>query len=688
MHFLTKVIKERKYAMKKVITWLLVLALTATVSIGATLAYLTDTDEDVNVMTLGKVKIEQLEYERVDTETKDDDAVVQKFKDDKPLYPAIIDKENFNWETNEGSVDWEQIGKEGYTSGIWNPDEINNEVDKMVFVKNKGDYDAYVRSVIAFEANGYTLEQFKALFHLNINETDWTWEWVETPVAIPNYDGNGTTNYIVATATYNKVLKPGELTEISLSQIALDPSATNEDVAGFGDTYQVLVKSQAIQAEGFDDPAEALNTGFDAISSANIPWETDSPYSGIDLRTALHYYEGNKSNQITDKVTNVIFGLNKDYAEIPDKYDGTLVDIEQDVDVYAYYVPNGSNYDIYFLADDTIYSPKDSSELFLKMRALKTVETDNFDVSRVTNMYKMFRECNSLSTIDVSDWDTSKVTNMGHMFRDCFALEWIDVSDWDTGKVEAFNNMFGDSASNSGRMKIKDLDFSGWDMSSATNLNYMFYGCGQMTDLDLSGWDVSNVTTMNHTFCDCFNMQNYNFTGWNTVNLEMLNGAFNGNEKLVTIDLSDFDTQNVYDFGQLFDGCYSLENIIGLDKWDTSKAIYFYEFLTSTKVREIDLSSFSASQVQYTRRMFFANSELTTIYVSDKWNLDISTLDTTSPDAGYSGMTDMFFNNPKLVGGNGSKPADFSSNAGVGAFYGRVDTPETPGLLTHINDKP
>ena len=41
--------------MKKIIAWLLVLTLTAAVSIGATLAYLTDTDEDVNVMTLGKV---------------------------------------------------------------------------------------------------------------------------------------------------------------------------------------------------------------------------------------------------------------------------------------------------------------------------------------------------------------------------------------------------------------------------------------------------------------------------------------------------------------------------------------------------------------------------------------------------------------------------------------------------------
>jgi predicted ribosomally synthesized peptide with SipW-like signal peptide len=56
--------------MKNFLAWLMVLSMTAAISIGATLAYLTDTDEDVNVMTLGKVKIDQLEYEREDVNTK------------------------------------------------------------------------------------------------------------------------------------------------------------------------------------------------------------------------------------------------------------------------------------------------------------------------------------------------------------------------------------------------------------------------------------------------------------------------------------------------------------------------------------------------------------------------------------------------------------------------------------------
>ena len=72
---------------KKIIAGAAAVALTATVSIGATLAYLTDTDEDVNVMTLGDVYIDQIEQERVDdnaaqTELKD-------FEQNKPLLPAV-----------------------------------------------------------------------------------------------------------------------------------------------------------------------------------------------------------------------------------------------------------------------------------------------------------------------------------------------------------------------------------------------------------------------------------------------------------------------------------------------------------------------------------------------------------------------------------------------------------------------
>ena len=78
--------------MKKILAWVLALTMVAAGSVGATLAYLVNTDEDVNVMTLGKVLIDQLEYERTDAEAEGEDADIQKFRHDKPLFPGVYDE--------------------------------------------------------------------------------------------------------------------------------------------------------------------------------------------------------------------------------------------------------------------------------------------------------------------------------------------------------------------------------------------------------------------------------------------------------------------------------------------------------------------------------------------------------------------------------------------------------------------
>ena len=615
--------------MKKVIAWLLVLSLTAAISIGATLAYLTDTDEDVNVMTLGKVKIDQLEYERVDVESKDEDAEVRKFRDDKPMYPAVIDKEKFNWTAGDSYVDWEQIGKEDYTSSIWNPEQINNEVDKMVFVKNKGTYDAYVRTVFAFEAGQYeNLDEFLKAVHMNRNETDWSWDWNTTPVAIPNKDGTVTTNYFIATATYNKAVQPGELTEISLAQLALDPAVTNEDLKAFGDTYQVLVKSQAIQADGFENELlskqelikSALDEGFGAVEN-NLPFEHDDPYRGADLRGALHNYMGDPTKVITNKITNVVFGQESKYPQITQNYTGTLVDVGQDIPAYVYYVEEGETYTVYFLSEDKIYAPEDSNKLFSGMAALTAVDTTNLDVSRVkimdrmffnsnklkqvdvsnwdtsnvtsmngtffycqsidgldvsnwdvskvTNMYAMFYDCKELSALDVSEWDVGSVTIMEFTFGGCRKIEYLDVSNWDVSKVTSFDSFLSSSGSNVGNMGLKSIDVSKWNTSNVVDMFGMFYGCGSLTKLDLRGLDVENVTNMSHMFCDCYNLTEIDYTGWNTASIQTMDAMFNNCNSMTVIDVTEFDTETLEETSQMFEACYSLERIVGLETWVT-----------------------------------------------------------------------------------------------------------------------
>ena len=702
--------------MKKVIAWLLVLILTVAVSIGATLAYLTDTDEDVNVMTLGQVKIDQLEYERKDAEAENQDASVQEFHDNKSLIPAVT-KDGFDYTTGDSYVDWEQIGKEDYASEIWDPSKINNEVDKMVFVKNKGDYDAYVRSVIAFEANGYTPEEFKKLFHLNINETDWSWEWVPTTVAIPGADGN--TNYVVAVATYNKVLEPGKLTEISLSQIALDSIADNADIEGFGDTYQVLVKSQAIQADGFADPGTALNEGFGEITADNIPWDSDIPTKGTDVFTAMNYLNGG-TEQITKKVSNITFGLTADYADIALQNKGTLVDVEQDVPVYAYYVPNGSNYDVYLLASDTIYAPTDCSNLCNGMSNLVSFDTSNLDFSRTTNMFRMLRDCGMLSEIDVSDWDTSNVTNMRDLFRACKSIPALDVSEWETGKVETTLATFQDCAlleeldlnnwdvsrvTDASQMfnrcyKLKtlkldrwspknlsigtimfqwctaltELDLSHWDTSSMTTANGMFNHCESLTELNVSTWDMSKVTDVSLMFQACYELEQLDLSKWNTSSAVNMNSMFYGCYKLKELNVGSWDVSNVMNFYQTFVNCYALEHLHGLGNWITSSATDMRNtFHGCESLKELDLSGFDTRKVTKMSGILYDVKNLEKLVLGENFKFDGNG---NMPAGEYPA-----FPAPAAVEGSDGK----WYNAETGVGYTRNELPEGAATYVAVN---
>ena len=585
--------------MKKIIAWLLVLALTAAISIGATLAYLTDTDEDVNVMTVGKVKIDQLEYERVDDETSGEDAKVQEFHDNKPLYPGVYN-DDFKFTDTEGKVDWTQIGKDGYTSNIWNPEKINNELDKMVFVKNKGSYDAYVRTVFAFEAGNFeTASEFLKMVHLNLNDTNFTWEWVEDPAEIPNEEGT-TTKYFVAVATYIDILEPGALTEISLSQVALDKTATNADVEAFGETYQILVKTQAIQADGFTDAATALNEGFGEISTepdGDIPWETDVATKGAAMFEALHYLNADGTTVITNQISSITFGLTDNYADQVEGAEATLLDVEQDVPVYAYYVPKGNNYDIYLLSDDDIYAPVNCYQLFYHeatktaMSALTALNTENLNFSRTENMSRMLRNCTALTTLDTSGWDTSSVTTMDYMFYSCTGLKTIDASGLDTENVTTMNNMFRNCT------KLVTADLSNWDVSSVTNMRSLFDTCRALTTLNISGWSGGNVESWAYAFYDCNNLTALDVSGWDTSSVTSFDQTFYNCNKLTELDVSNWDMSNV-DF--LYGTFYKCSGLTKLDtsNWDTGKVTNMaFTFRGCTNLAELDVSGWDVGNV-------------------------------------------------------------------------------------------
>ena len=100
--------------------------------------------------------------------------------------------------------------------------------------------------------------------------------------------------------------------------------------------------------------------------------------------------------------------------------------------------------------------------------------------SGVTFLNKLFYLCNVLKTLDASNFDTSNfdtsnVTNMDEMFYFCGNLTSVDLSSFDTSKVTSMSSMFIYCSS------LTTLDLSNFDTSKVTSMYNMFKGCDSLT---------------------------------------------------------------------------------------------------------------------------------------------------------------------------------------------------------------
>ncbi|MFR5386955.1 MAG: SipW-dependent-type signal peptide-containing protein, partial [Oscillospiraceae bacterium] len=250
--------------MKKKITALfLCVALAAIAIVGASLAYFTDTDNETNTFAVGNVKIDLIEQERGENG-------LQPFTQNKKLSPIV------------GSA-------QGEKDELGMP-TAKNYVDKMVTVQNTGSEKAYIRAYFAIPAaldDGY--ETFNAgmnVLHFNFGnkvvdgnltstegvEWNWMhdgkWNYFETTM-----DG---VNYNVYFADYYQPVAANETTEQLICGVYLDKNVDmkdgkyidtrypNADLSILEGTVKYPVFAVAVQADGFDTAAAAMDAAFGA----------------------------------------------------------------------------------------------------------------------------------------------------------------------------------------------------------------------------------------------------------------------------------------------------------------------------------------------------------------------------------------------------------------------------------------
>lgn len=269
----------------RILALTLVVALLAVAVAGATMAYFTDTDQAVNVATVGNVSIQQIELQRAEgvahnATAKEGDLVP--FVQGQTLAPAYHTSDDAYTAEATDLFFW---GPYVYTgtagNGLWNDQKLVGAMDKFVFVENTGDSACYFRTWIAFECpEGMEYsEGFDKEFMMNTNGSA-VYDWSDSSYV--EIDG---VRYLVVCATYQRALPSGATSHPSLLQVVMTHNATNEDAAKIGSTYEILVFSQAVQADNFPNAETALEKAF----GTEHPWTSlnKEDVSAEDLTDAL-----------------------------------------------------------------------------------------------------------------------------------------------------------------------------------------------------------------------------------------------------------------------------------------------------------------------------------------------------------------------------------------------------------------
>lgn len=178
--------------------------------------------------------------------------------------------------------------------------------------------------------------------------------------------------------------------------------------------------------------------------------------------------------------------------------------------------------------------------------------------------------------------DVSGVTDMSGLFSNLANLQSVDLTGWNTKNVANLKDMFANDDELADIRGLNDLD-----LTSAVDLSGMFGG-----DSKLTSFDFSNVKT--------------------SPSIVNMGGMFRG-VGAQSIDLSNFNTQNVTNMGSLFMQATNLNQVTGLSADKTAKVTNMSNMFAGTALTNFDLNNLSGASAQDLSGMFSSMPTLTSL---------------------------------------------------------------------------
>ncbi len=352
-------------------------------------------------------------------------------------------------------------------------------------------------------------------------------------------------------------------------------------------------------------------------------------YVVVNGTKMTYYYKENKP-------TNALPIEN--YNEWPESLRKTITtaEIDQSLEDYttlnscAYWFYNFENLteitNLQYLHTDEV---ADMSYMFAFCYKLKSLDLSNFNTANVKNMDRMFCRCDDLESIKIGDgWNTGNVINMGGLFNGCHKLQNFDLHRLNTSMVEDMSYMLNSWT------ETTVFDLSEFDTRNVKNMQGMFAGCRNLEKIIFNPelFKTDNVEDMSGMFSSCYKFYDIDFiSSLNTSKVTSMQGMFYECDGFTILDLHTFDTHNVTNMRVMFQDCSNLQ--------------------------VVNLSSFNTQSVTDMRGMFDNCKYLTTIIVSDNWDLS-NLLNHFDDDQASDNHLHIFSRCENLIGNDGTKYTD------------------------------
>ena len=164
---------------------------------------------------------------------------------------------------------------------------------------------------------------------------------------------------------------------------------------------------------------------------------------------------------------------------------------------------------------------------------------------------------------------------------------------------------------------IKSIFFSEIiNTTKITNINNMFSGCTSLTSIDISNFNIQNIKDMNSLFFNCYSLESINIGNVNTENLIDMSYMFYNCSSLNLLNLSKINTKNVINMSHIFAQCSSLKSI-DITHFNTHKVKDMsYMFYNCSSLNKLNLSNFNTENAIDMNHMF-SHCSLTSINISN-----------------------------------------------------------------------